>query len=511
MTIRRKLLLLGGLNTVIFIILLIGAGLVVEKQRSHIRQSELESESMQIRADLSQAIGQVDATYNRTIILLMMGEPVVAMLQELTTCNDELDRISAKLPSDAVELVNTLQAYREQLQPGVSHLKTADSYGASEVYLKQLKPLVARVTSIMAEDAARARSSSLERATKLDKQIAFFRWLAVGVLIVTGALGITALIITRNITQTLASVSDTIQSGVNQTFEAARKVHASGEALAEDTTSQAEAIKNTLQSLEALSLQTENNATSAATARTMADQTRASAESGVNHMNRLDTALKAIGESSKAISTINNTINEIAFQTNILALNAAVEAARAGEAGLGFAVVAEEVRNLALRSSSAARETSSRIDKAVQDSRLGADMGQLVSGSLTEILTKARQVDSIIQEIAVSSKEQSSSIHALTTAAEENEETIRSSVERAADTASVSSDLEDRAREMGQAVDQLRALVGGQILRANAHTETMAMSSMRTVSSPIANYPRNRDTKFTLRSSTNADSTPSIL
>jgi len=117
-----------------------------------------------------------------------------------------------------------------------------------------------------------------------------------------------------------------------------------------------------------MSSMTSRNANSAARAKTLASQTRTAAETGATDMAEMKRAMDDIKTSSDDISKIIKAIDEIAFQTNILALNAAVEAAGAGEAGMGFAVVAEEVRNLAQRAAQAARDTTAKIEGSAQRS-----------------------------------------------------------------------------------------------------------------------------------------------
>jgi methyl-accepting chemotaxis protein len=118
-----------------------------------------------------------------------------------------------------------------------------------------------------------------------------------------------------------------------------------------------------------------------------------------------------ITEASRSISEIATLIDEIAFQTNLLALNAAVEAARAGDQGRGFAVVAAEVRSLAQRSASAAKDIKSLIKDTVERVSVGAELVQKTGQSLQTIQTGAARVCDIVSEIAAASLQQSSGIN----------------------------------------------------------------------------------------------------
>jgi methyl-accepting chemotaxis protein len=170
--------------------------------------------------------------------------------------------------------------------------------------------------------------------------------------------------------------------------------------------------------------------------------------------------MDAIKDSSANIAKIVKTIDEIAFQTNILALNAAVEAARAGEAGAGFAVVAEEVRNLAQRSAQSAKETAARIEDSVTRSEHGVIISAKVVESFDEIVTKARKVDDLIAEIATASNEQNEGIGQVTLAVSQMDKVTQSSAANAEETASASEELSAQAEMMRDNVRTLQALVG---------------------------------------------------
>ena len=120
--------------------------------------------------------------------------------------------------------------------------------------------------------------------------------------------------------------------------------------------------------------------------------------------------MDSINASSKKIADIIGVIDGIAFQTNILALNAAVEAARAGEQGRGFAVVATEVRNLAHRSASAAKEIKILIDDSVHQVNLGSSLVNQAGSTMEEIVSSVRRVTDIMAEITSASNEQEAGI-----------------------------------------------------------------------------------------------------
>lgn len=206
---------------------------------------------------------------------------------------------------------------------------------------------------------------------------------------------------------------------------------------------------------------TRRNAQGAEKTRELAKQARAAAELGTSHMEAMNGAMAAIQASSLDIARILKTIDEIAFQTNILALNAAVEAARAGEAGMGFSVVADEVRNLAHRSAQSAKETAEKIEGAMNRTAQGVEISAKVAQGLQEILARVRQVDELVAEAADGAKEQSLGIQQINTAVCQMDKVTQSNAAGAEESASAAQQLEAQAKSLKEALRELVALVGG--------------------------------------------------
>jgi methyl-accepting chemotaxis protein len=181
----------------------------------------------------------------------------------------------------------------------------------------------------------------------------------------------------------------------------------------------------------------------------------------VSQMVKLQGSMQALAESSADITKILKTIEEIAFQTNILALNAAVEAARAGEAGAGFSIVADEVRSLAKRCAEAARDTGAKIKVANDNTGAGAETGREVAATLEMILSKVRDVDSRIAEIATASGEQSTGITELNKAVRQLDQITQGNASTAEETASAAEELNAQSAELIHIVERLVGLIDG--------------------------------------------------
>ncbi|MGM0535146.1 MAG: methyl-accepting chemotaxis protein [Pseudomonadota bacterium] len=188
------------------------------------------------------------------------------------------------------------------------------------------------------------------------------------------------------------------------------EIGAGNDELATRTEQQAASLAETASSMEQLTATVKQNAEHAGKARELADETAGNAARGQESMLRVETSMSGINESAAEMNSIVDTIDSIAFQTNILALNASVEAARAGEHGRGFAVVAEEVRKLASRSSEAAQEIKALIEtsdgKVAEGSRMVKDSGEIIATMVTDI----QQLSTLIGEISSASEEQSHGI-----------------------------------------------------------------------------------------------------
>ena len=268
-------------------------------------------------------------------------------------------------------------------------------------------------------------------------------------------------VIIRSVNQVLRQTAAALDDAAGQVAAAAGQVSSSSQSLAQGSSEQAASLEETSSSLEELSSMTKRNAGSAASAKDLSGQTRAAADAGSADMTEMRAAMNAIKASSADIGKIIKTIDEIAFQTNILALNAAVEAARAGEAGMGFAVVAEEVRNLAQRSATSAKETAAKIEIAIQNGEHGVIISQKVAQSLDVILGKAREVDTLVAEIATASNEQSQGLGQINLAVGQMDKITQSNAANAEETAAAAEELSSQSVSLRESVADLRRLVDG--------------------------------------------------
>jgi methyl-accepting chemotaxis protein len=214
----------------------------------------------------------------------------------------------------------------------------------------------------------------------------------------------------RRMDSKLVEIVGEVRGSADAVGSAARQLSHGNDDLSQRTQEQAAALEETASSMEQMTATVKQNADNARQANQLAVGAREQAERGGAVVHRAISAMGEINTSSRKIADIIGVIDEIAFQTNLLALNAAVEAARAGEQGRGFAVVATEVRNLAQRSASAAKEIKGLINDSVDKVKVGSGLVDESGKTLSEIMESVKKVTDIVAEIAAASEEQSAGI-----------------------------------------------------------------------------------------------------
>jgi len=254
----------------------------------------------------------------------------------------------------------------------------------------------------------------------------------------------------------LVATVDEIRHAATSMRTATGEIATGNQDLSLRTEAQALGVERTNAGMKSLSETLVQNTRQSVQADELSQTARSQAVDGGEVVGAAVQAMKEINESSSRIADIIAVIDEIAFQTNLLALNAAVEAARAGEHGRGFAVVAGEVRNLAQRSATAAKEIKTLIETSVQRVEDGSRLVNDSGGTLTAIVDSVKRVSTIIAEVASASRAQTDGVGQLNEAVRQIEESTQQNAALVEEIAAASKSLEDQADRMVGLVDYFR-------------------------------------------------------
>jgi len=260
----------------------------------------------------------------------------------------------------------------------------------------------------------------------------------------------------KHMNDSLIKIVGEVRTGTHTIATASAQIAAGNQDLSSRTEEQASSLEETASSMEELTSTVKQNADNARQANQLAITASGVAVKGGNVVSQVVTTMDAINTSSKKIVDIISVIDGIAFQTNILALNAAVEAARAGEQGRGFAVVATEVRSLAQRSASAAREIKGLIDDSVSKVGEGSRLVGEAGTTMEEVVSSIKRVHDIMGDITAASQEQSDGIEQVNQAVAQMDTVTQQNAALVEEAAAAAESLQDQAKNLVQVVGVFR-------------------------------------------------------
>ena len=273
----------------------------------------------------------------------------------------------------------------------------------------------------------------------------------------------------------------TVREAAESVETGAEEITKGNEDLSARTSEQAASLEETSSAMEEMTATVKQNADNARQANQLAVAARDVAAKGGAVTTKAVEAMSEINKSSTKIADIITVIDEIAFQTNLLALNAAVEAARAGEHGRGFAVVAAEVRNLAQRSATAAKEIKGLIKESLQRVTDGSELVNHSGKTLQEIVTSVKRVTDIIAEITAASQEQASGIDQVNTSIMHMDQTTQQNAALVEETTAASQSMRAQAQALMKQVKSFKINVSEAEKAAMAPVVDLRANTAKTI------------------------------
>jgi methyl-accepting chemotaxis protein len=292
----------------------------------------------------------------------------------------------------------------------------------------------------------------------------------------------------RHMNERLADIVGRVRSGSESIATASAQIAAGNTDLSQRTEEQAASLQETAASMEELTSTVKQNTENAQQGNTLAANTSEVAARGGVVVSRVVDTMKEISASSAKVADIITVIEGIAFQTNILALNAAVEAARAGEEGRGFAVVAGEVRTLAQRSATAAKEIKDLIDVSVLKVSAGSQLVEEAGLTMNEVVQSVKRVADLMGEISAASSEQHTGIEQVNVAVSQMDEVTQ---QNAALVEQASAAAQSMALQSGALREVVSVFQLG-VSRAEVHVSTELLTTPPQNSLPLAARPKHK-------------------
>ena len=256
--------------------------------------------------------------------------------------------------------------------------------------------------------------------------------------------------------ENLKSAMTGIAESIDKVASGGQEIATASDDLSRRTEQQAASLEETAAALDQVTSKVKKTTDGARQARTVASEARGDAEQSGEIVRRVVEAMGRIEKSSAEIGRIIGVIDEIAFQTNLLALNASVDAARAGDVGRGFAVVASEVRAMAQRSAGAAKEIKGLISASKTEVDTGVRLVAETGESLSKIVGKVSQIDSVVADIAAGAEEQSRALQEVNIAVNQMDQATRQKAAMAEETTAAARSMFQEAQQLSEMLGQFR-------------------------------------------------------
>ncbi len=263
------------------------------------------------------------------------------------------------------------------------------------------------------------------------------------------------------ISKRLRTLTTSVTTGASEVMSASSQVASQSQSLAQGASQQAASLQETSAAAEEITAMTRTNADNARRAASEMAEVSLGINQSDHSLGEMIDSMRDITAASEKIARIIKVIDELSFGTNILALNAAVEAARAGEAGMGFAVVAEEVRNLATRSANAAKETAALIEDSLTKSNVGSKKLVEVVTIFSGISESATRVKTLIDQASLGSAEQTKGIEQVLRSIHHMDQITQASAASAEEGATTSEQLSAQAEAMNTISSELHFVIEG--------------------------------------------------